>query len=840
MRLERVRLLVADDVGVGKTVEACLIARELLDRGEVQRMAILCPPHLAEQWQHELRDKFGIDAELVLAGTARRLESLRSAHGSIFDVFPHVIVSTDFIKSDRRRDEFLRSCPELVIIDEAHTCAQSIDSRGARHQRHRLVADLAKDGGRHLVLVTATPHSGDEGAFRSLLALLDPSFANLPDNLGGRENEHYRRQLARHLVQRRRGDIRKFLEADTPFPDRQEREDTYQLSAEYKKLFVKVLNYARESVADADGGTPKQRVRWWSALALLRALASSPAAAAATLRSRAATADALTTDEADQIGERTVLDLVEEESDAATDVAPGANTDDDEGEGSRSRRRRLQEMAREADALLGDAADEKLKKATRLIRDLVEEGFSPIVFCRFIDTATYVADHLARKLRNVQVDAVTGLLAPSDRESRVNELSKSPRHVLVCTDCLSEGINLQQHFDAVVHYDLSWNPTRHEQREGRVDRYGQPMPNVRVLTYYGTDNQIDGIVLDVLLRKHKSIRTSLGISVPVPVNSEAVVKAIFEGLLLRGAGTDQSQLALFSEDVLEPIRRRVHRDWDDASDREKRSRTVFAQDTIRPEEVAKELAEIRGALGDEEEVARFTRDTLDALGAVVASPMPKQLSVELRGVPQSLTDALRLLGIDGAKFVARFGPPVQDDQLLLHRTHPVVEKIAGFVLDAALDPLVTDGRIAKRAGVIRTRAVKKRTTALLLRIRHQIIATRYGIENPLLAEECQLVAFEGAPESAAWLDAVKSEELLNTEPAGNVSPEQAHDFVQKVINGLPTISSHLNQISRDRAAALLASHDRVREATRERGSSTRVEAKLPPDILGIYVYLPAQ
>ena len=103
--------------------------------------------------------------------------------------------------------------------------------------------------------------------------------------------------------------------------------------------------------------------------------------------------------------------------------------------------------------------------------------------------------------------------------------------MLVCTDCLSEGINLQEHFDAVVHYDLSWNPTRHEQREGRVDRYGQPKAIVRALTYYGTDNRIDGIVLDVLLRKHQTIRNSLGISVPVPVNTAAVFEAIFEGLL---------------------------------------------------------------------------------------------------------------------------------------------------------------------------------------------------------------------------------------------------------------------------------------------------------------------
>src|SRR3972149_11208474 len=120
------------------------------------------------------------------------------------------------------------------------------------------------------------------------------------------------------------------------------------------------------------------------------------------------------------------------------------------------------------------------------------------------------------------------MLSPDEREARIAQLAESDKHVLVCTDCLSEGINLQEHFDAVVHYDLSWNPTRHEQREGRVDRYGQKNPTVRVLPYYGTDNQIDGIVLDVLLRKHKAIRGSLGISVPVPVDTEALVEALLE------------------------------------------------------------------------------------------------------------------------------------------------------------------------------------------------------------------------------------------------------------------------------------------------------------------------
>ena len=111
LKLDPVRVLIADDVGIGKTVEACLIARELLDRGEVERLAILCPPHLAEQWQRELLEKFHLEAELVLSSTATRLERHCRLGQSLFDLYPYVIVSTDFIKSEHRREEFLRTCP---------------------------------------------------------------------------------------------------------------------------------------------------------------------------------------------------------------------------------------------------------------------------------------------------------------------------------------------------------------------------------------------------------------------------------------------------------------------------------------------------------------------------------------------------------------------------------------------------------------------------------------------------------------------------------------------------------------------------------------------------------
>ncbi len=179
--------------------------------------------------------------------------------------------------------------------------------------------------------------------------------------------------------------------------------------------------------------------------------------------------------------------------------------------------------------------DAKLLKAVDLVRELLADGYRPILFCRFIPTADYVARELRQRLpKDVEVAAVTGTLPPADREARVAELTQASKRVLVCTDCLSEGINLQDYFDAVLHYDLAWNPTRHEQREGRVDRYGQPRSTVRVLTYYGSDNPIDGMVIDVLIRKHQTIRSSLGISVPVPVNTDTVARAIFESVIFRG------------------------------------------------------------------------------------------------------------------------------------------------------------------------------------------------------------------------------------------------------------------------------------------------------------------
>ncbi|MYN65613.1 MAG: DEAD/DEAH box helicase [Acidobacteria bacterium] len=829
LRLDPVRLLIADDVGVGKTVEACLVARELVDRCEVDGLCVLCPPHLAEQWQASLAGQFHLDAELVLAGTAARLERTCRQDESLFDRYPFTVVSTDYIKSERRRDEFLRACPDLVIVDEAHTCATAT-TLSSGQQRHELLQALVRPdtrGGasRHLVLVTATPHSGNEETFRSLLVLLDNRFADLPADLSGEQNRGHREALARHFVQRRRGDLKAYLDTVTPFPTREIAEEHYTLTPRYREFLDRVLGYCRESVLDKSLERRRQRVRWWSALALLRALASSPAAAAATLRNRSVAEDAETIEQVDEEGRRAVLDL-DEDLTEAIDVVSGCESEEDADRD----RGRLMRLAREADELAGEG-DAKLSRALELVRDLLDDGYAPIVFCRFVPTVDYVAAFLRARLerRGVVVEAVTGRLPPEERKRRVEALGAHEGRILVCTDCLSEGINLQDAFDAVMHYDLSWNPTRHEQREGRVDRYGQNRSTVRTLTYYGQNNPVDGIVLQVLLRKHKTIHERLGVIVPVPMDTRIIEDAVLEGLLMREADTTQ-----LSFDFLEPLHRDVDGQWDAAVEREKRSRTLFAQNQILRlvnTEVRVELDELRRAIGSGADVRRFTATALRTLGAQVSGNEPMQ--VDMRETTRALRDAI---GEEG-RFVAVFSGAPERDAHRLTRTHPIVEGLAAHVLEIALDR--TRNGLGLRCGVVRTNAVQRRTTLVLLRVRFHIVNRgRDDAERPLLAEELALAGFRGSPDHADWLAPDDIEPFLDVGADANIGADQAQTHIQRVLDRLDALRPRLDAIAEERGRALFDAHRRVRRATRSGVRALRVDVHTPPDVLGVYMLLP--
>lgn len=839
LKLDTVRLLIADDVGIGKTIEAGMIARELLDRGEIRHFAVLCPPHLVEQWVQELDERFHLKAVAVTASSAARLERGLPITDNIFTVYPYTVVSLDYIKSDRRRLDFVSRCPEFVIVDEAHTCAST---GGERHQRFELLRALSQNEERHMVLLTATPHSGDEGSFHNLLGLLEPQFAQLAE-LSGNARDRLRERLARHFVQRRRPDIEEWKDSAV-FPKRETADLPFKLTGRWERFFDSVLDYCSGVVEKAGSDERRKRLNFWGTLALMRCVSSSPAAAAQALRTRIR------------------LDVTpEEESALRAQVFDGADDlqpqDDGEPAGLGADAD-LAALLAEAVALTGEAGDPKLVTLTAHLQALTAAKFAPVVFCRYIATAHYLYAHLKNKFPGFKIDVITGELAPEERRLRVEAFESEGRNLLIATDCLSEGINLQQPFNAVVHYDLSWNPTRHEQREGRVDRYAQPSPVVRATLMYGQNNPVDAAVLEVILRKAKKIRDELGVPVPVPDDGHSLTQALMQAVLLRRKGTGDQNLSLDLDFGGLPEVRAIDVAWTDLAEKAKRNRTVFAQRRLQPAEVLPEWEKIQTALGNTDDVQRFLQRAFARLGAGLA-PRPStstpSFRAELSTLPEHLRERLLAEGLHGSIGVS-FTPRPAPGTRFVHRSHPLPGVLAEGLLEASLAnagieastntngaDTATDPAVLGRTGCWATSSVSKQTTVLLLRLRHQLSTGAANASETLLVEEALAIALPsgttpivGGSEPLEWLAAPAAEELAD---------QVRRNAVASALADAPTWRPLLEQVARDRAQALLADHLRVREASDpearrgRRRAQTSVVPLLPVDVIGVFVLLPA-
>lgn len=825
LKLDPVRLLIADDVGIGKTVEAGLIAREMLDRGEITRFAVMCPPHLVDQWVEELGSKFGIDATPVTATAAARLERGLPVGVSLFEAHAFTVVSLDFVKSDRRRSEFVNACPDFVMVDEAHACVGS--GQGRRQQRYALLKALARRPDRHMLMLTATPHSGDSEAFARLTGLLDEAFVAL-EGLTGDAHADLRRRLGDHLVQRRRKDIEAWREPGL-FPIQEPHERTYRLHPDAAAFFEAVLDYAAEVTDRAGEDQRRRRLAFWGTLALMRCVASSPVAALQALRSRALRLDEEISEEEARLMAAQALDGDEDEL-SADDSEPPAIDDP-----------ALAGLIRRAEDLAADPRrDHKLKALVAEVKQLVADGFHPVIFCRFIATAQGVGAALEAALPDrVTIDVVTGLLPEEERRARIADITEAEQRVLVATDCLSEGINLQSAFDAVVHYDLSWNPTRHQQREGRVDRFGQRSKRVRSLLLYGEDNPVDGAILQVILRKAETIRKDTGVPVPLPDDERAMTAALMQAVLLRRhRGADRTQLALF-DDL--PEARTIDRAWAGAAQREKQSRTIFAQRALKPDAVIPEWEKAREALGGgPEAVRRFLDMALPRLGA----PLQKAGAGWRFHRPDSaghalFSDRLVQAGVP-ERLSLRFEPGPGHDHV--HRTHPLVAAAAETLFEQSLDPAADPDDIAAlgRGGAWLTRAVSARTTVALLRLRHRLVPRADGRGG--LAEEASALAWAGTDPPRLLAEGAEALALLDAEAEDDLAGPVRRQRLATALAGLPGLAADFAAHARARAEALAADHERVRTATmrdkRTGVARVRVEPVLPVDVIGLYLLYP--
>lgn len=580
------RMLIADDVGVGKTIEAGLVMKELVERGEVRRYAVLCPSHLCDQWEVELRTKFGLTPKVLRPATFTELDrAIPRDDMNVFEYYPQIVASIDYLKTERMAPIFIRSAPELIVVDEAHSAGRPDGSgKTSEQQRYQLLSGLASTTERHLVLVTATPHNGVESHFRSILGLLNEDF----DQNESERPRGERQRIARHVIQRTRRELTDWSGTKTDFPDVKAEERPYEMSGEYLAFQQRLTDYCRTDLLVGSG--VRRRVNHWATLALLRCALSSPAAAISVLRAKrdrinsVDSSSTLQESEIDSVYGQMTLDPVDQEG--FYDGTPTQPVVDSVSLGTDTGETTLPELEMEAKKLLGEKRDAKLAAVIDIVREQLREGLSPIVFCRFIPTAEYVAEQiyllLNGEIAGLAVEGVTGRLDEEQRSRRVSRLASTEKKVLVATDCLSEGINLQDGFDSVIHYDLPWNPMRLRQRDGRVDRFGQKSPVVRSVLLHGANNAIDLLVMNTLARKYRQIQRDLGLSVPMPEEAGHLVETLIESVVASGSSDVAIQTRFAIQDASVS---RIHQQIDNAARIQAGRRSQYVGGGLEPPEL---------------------------------------------------------------------------------------------------------------------------------------------------------------------------------------------------------------------------------------------------------------
>jgi len=824
LRQSIVRLLIADDVGVGKTIEAGLIARELMDRGELKSFAVICPPHLCEQWQQELKEKFDLDAVIIRSGSISALERGLPAHTSIYRHYPIQVISIDYVKTESNRNLFLHECPSFVIVDEVHTCANTTGKQNSQQQlRYALLKKLSDQPSRNMVFLTATPHSGKPDEFQSILGLLDKTFGSFDIN-----DAESAKKIIPHFIQRRRIDIKSFLNEDTPFSERIPGDVEYELSQEYAMFFDSIVEFARDIVKDDDGSNFKQRLKYWAALGLLRGVMSSPRAGISMLRNRAFNKDEAAATEAFE-GEE-IFDLLQKDKDTLpTDLLEYSAFKDSEV-------KKLKRFSDELEKLVGPDKDLKAKKALTLIREWLKEGLHPVVFCKYIETANYLGDvlkSLKKDFPDLEYEVITGNLPDEERKEKIRVLSEiqSSRRLLICTDCLSEGINLQKGFNALLHYDLPWNPNRLEQREGRIDRFGQPSKKVKTFILFGKDNPIDGVVLKVLLRKAIEIKQQIGISVPFPEDSKSVMEAVSAAVLLNPSLAKASvrQMTLEFTVPAEEQVIKVGRAYDDARKKAEDLRNRFGQQKMSKElDIEEDLKQSDEALGDHAAVEHFVGWALAFLGGEM-----KRHKEGYRCHPGNLPSLFKQFFPQKGFWQISFESPTPDGFHFMGRNHPFVENLAQAIVTNAFES--GKPKVA-RATLFRSNAVSTKTVLTILRVRN-VMQRKKGV-GEIVAEE--LVCW-GYRDSIRPENLLKHEEVkhwvMNLTASQDLNPVQRERFLQQELAHIEEHSSLLNALVMEKSREMVQLHGKYRKALGTEDFT--VGTIVPPDLLGIYIIYPS-
>jgi superfamily II DNA or RNA helicase len=571
LSMPRVNLLIADDVGLGKTIEAGLVVQEMILRHRVRSVLIVCPSSLQVQWQEEMRDKFGLEFRIIDSESLSQLRRKRGIHVNPWSHFPRLITSLDYLKRERPLRTFRETLPagdqpnyprayDLLIVDEAHNIAPSGRGKYATDSMRTIAIRSMVHHFEHKLFLSATPHNGYRESFATLLELLDSQrFARAltPD----------RTQLDAVMVRRMKSELklrwdgsRRFAERivkhlEVPYTDEEHR--SHQALQEYSKLRLKH--------ATSDG----ERTAAEFVLKLLKKrLFSSPSAFGITLEKHISTVGG---------GKRAnaaTRDIEDFSDDYADDEEYEAETREVVGSVSQA----LSPISAEEKALLRQLSEYANKaslrpdcKAQTLI-DWLKSTLRPggkwnvervIIFTEYRATQKWLFDLLARDgfAEKGRLEMIYGGMPNDQREPIKAAFQAHPKEsavrILLATDAASEGVNLQNHCSKLIHFEIPWNPNRMEQRNGRVDRHGQKADEVHIHHFVGrgfdtarTSGKVGDLEADLefLMRaalKVETIREDLGKVGPV------IASQVEEAMLGRRSRLDTAR----AEQEAEPVRR---------------------------------------------------------------------------------------------------------------------------------------------------------------------------------------------------------------------------------------------------------------------------------------------
>lgn len=528
LRMSRVRLLLADGVGLGKTVEAGLVMAELIARRRAHRILVVSPAGpLLEQWHRELNDRFGLRFEKIKSGSD--LQELRRSlvlGANPFDQVSYCLTSIDFAKQEKVLQELERCVWDLVVIDEAHHCVRLGSAGDWEDSRRRRIAEVLARQADALLLLTATPHDGFDTHFASLVELLDPS---LVDGRGALRGERYRQHVVRrikeHIKDPNTGEPLFKKRQVTPVPVTFDKSTQGAFATFQQAILAAVAPRLRQAVRKRRYGEVLAFVtllkRSVSTVAACRNtlrvirdryddLLNSTSRDAETRRQRLRTLrdyqlrlerfgalsfeeeqDRAALEAEDMAAEFAVTGL-DEITDRIDELRKASRRDQSHGKRvttTRDALNALVEMAEEA-----SESDPKLPVIFDSLRNIraLEPQANVLIYTEYADSQDVIVEYLTAAVERAELNgeilSISGRAEyAQDRGKITDRFATEDGIVLVSTDATAEGLNLQDRCHHLIHVELPYNPNRLEQRNGRIDRYGQrEVPQVRYLYLAGT------------------------------------------------------------------------------------------------------------------------------------------------------------------------------------------------------------------------------------------------------------------------------------------------------------------------------------------------------------------